>query len=321
MRMRVVATALCLAVGSVACVADAGPEGEVADDQPVASVAESVTPAASAIKTVFVIVMENKNWWQIKGSSSAPYINSLLPQSSYADNYNNPPGTHPSEGNYLWMEAGDSLGISNDNPPAQNHQSTPLHLARLLDAQGISWKSYQEDIADNKCPLTDVGKYAPKHNPFVFFDDMTGTNDANNAYCIAHNRPYTELANDLVNNTVARYNFITPNQCNDMHDFCSFDQVRQGDDWLRREIPRIMASRAYQEGGAIIITFDEAWLFDGPIGMVVLSPLAKGGGYHNNIKYDHSSLLRTLQEIFAVTPLLRNAATATSLSDFFTTYP
>ena len=46
---------------------------------------------------VFVIVMENTSWSQIKGSNNAPYINSLLtnPQASYARNYNNPPGLHP----------------------------------------------------------------------------------------------------------------------------------------------------------------------------------------------------------------------------------
>src|SRR5262249_34335532 len=33
--------------------------------------------SASHVKTVFVIVMENHSWSSIKGSSSAPYINSL----------------------------------------------------------------------------------------------------------------------------------------------------------------------------------------------------------------------------------------------------
>src|SRR2546421_4032944 len=36
------------------------------------------------------------------------------------------------------------------------------------------------------------------------------------SYCIAHVRPFTELATDLANNTVASYNFITPNLTDDM---------------------------------------------------------------------------------------------------------
>ena len=44
--------------------------------------------AISPIKTVFLIVMENKNWSSILGNASAPYINgTLLPKASYATQY------------------------------------------------------------------------------------------------------------------------------------------------------------------------------------------------------------------------------------------
>jgi hypothetical protein len=55
--------------------------------------------------------------------------------------------------------------------------------------------------------------------------------------------------------------------------------------------------------------------------MIVLSPKAKGGGYKNTIHYDHSSTLRTIEEIFHVTPLLGGAANATDLSDLFASFP
>jgi hypothetical protein len=51
--------------------------------------------------------------------------------------------------------------------------------------------------------------------------------------------------------------------------------------------------------------------------MIVLSPLAKGGGYHNTLHYTHSSTLRTLQKIFGAGPFLGGAATALDLSDLF----
>jgi phosphatidylinositol-3-phosphatase len=53
----------------------------------------------------------------------------------------------------------------------------------------------------------------------------------------------------------------------------------------------------------------------------VLSPDAKGAGYSNSIHYTHSSTLRTLQEIFGVTPLLGGATTAIDLSGLFKTFP
>jgi len=273
------------------------------------------------IKTVFLILMENHNWSTIT-PSAAPYINNtLLAVGSHAEQYFNAPGIHPSLPNYLWLEAGTNFGISDDNAPSSNHQGTTSHLVTLLKNANITWKSYDEDISGTSCPLTNVSKYAVKHNPFVYFDDVTNALSTTSAYCIAHVRPYTELATDLNNNTVASYNFITPNLCNDMHD-CS---VTTGDTWLATNVAMIMNSTAYQQGGVIFITWDEGESSqggaDGPIGLIVLSPKAKGAGYKNTIHYTHGSTLRTIEEIFHLTPLLGDAANATDLSDLFASFP
>jgi phosphatidylinositol-3-phosphatase len=286
--------------------------------------ATAATTTSHTLKTVFLILMENHNWSDIKGSSSAPYINNtILPMASYAEQYYNPPGNHPSEPNYLWLEAGTNFGIFDDNDPIFNHQGTKQHLVTLLSNAGISWKSYQEGISGKDCPLTENGVYAPKHNPMVFFDDVTDGNSPISAICIARVRPYSELAGDLQKNTQARYNFITPSLCDDMHDTCApfNDAVKQGDTWLQQNLPTILNSQAYQNGGVVFITWDEGEGGDGPIGMIVLSPDAKGGGYSNTIHYTHSSTLRTIEEIFGVTPLLGDAANATDLRGLFTTFP
>jgi hypothetical protein len=74
-----------------------------------------------AIKTVFVIMLENHNWSQIAGNASAPYINgTLLANGAHAEQYFNPPGLHPSEPNYIWLEAGDALDIRDDDDPEWN---------------------------------------------------------------------------------------------------------------------------------------------------------------------------------------------------------
>jgi phosphatidylinositol-3-phosphatase len=270
------------------------------------------------VKTVFLIVMENKAWAELKGSDKAPYLNdTILPMASHAEGYKGPKNgsLHPSEPNYIWLEAGDNLGITNDDDPDKNHLATTDHLVTYMEQAGVSWKSYQEDIPGSECPLTSVGDYKPKHDPMVFFDDVTDGNDPQSERCIAHNRPLTELETDLADGTVAKYNFVTPNQCNDMHSACAplSDEVAQGDQWLSEWIPKMMASAAYQDDGAIFITWDEAELFQSclgncEIGMIVLSPLAKGGGYQNTVAYDHSSTLKTVQEIFGIEPLLGAAA-------------
>ena len=252
------------------------------------------------------------------GNASAPYINStVLPIAAHCEQYFNPPGLHPSLRDYIWLEAGTSFGITNNNSPFYNHQSTTNHLVTMLQTAGVSWRSYQEGIPGTNCPFRTIPEthYDPHHNPNVYFDDIL----SNAEYCISHNRPYAELAGDLQSNSVARYNFITPDQCNDGHQLCApvNDKVRQIDNWLNSALPPILNSQPYQDGGAVFIAFDEGSMSDGPLPMLVLSPLAKGGGYSNTIYYTHSSMLRTMQTIFGVFPFLRDATNAVDLRDLF----
>jgi len=277
------------------------------------------------VQTVFLVVMENVSWSAIKGSSAAPYINNtLLPIAAYCEQYYSPPGLASSLPDYLWLEGGTNFGITSSPEPASARISNTNHLVTLLQATGISWKGYLEGISGTTCPLASSGLYAAYHNPFVYFDDVTG--DAN--FCRSHLRPYPELAADLTNNTVPRYNFIVPNLCNDMHNAndarcASPNRITTGDLWLASEIPKIMQSRAYADNGAILITWDESTLpaTQVPIGMIVISPLAKGGGYASTNHYTHASTLRTMQEIFGARPFLAAAAAATSLGDLFRDEP
>jgi len=269
----------------------------------------------TSVKTVFVIVMSDQNWAGIKDNPNAPYINSLLSNAASADNYFSPPGAQVAVPNHLWLEAGTGFGISYDSTPAVGHQVTSSHLATLLMNAGLSWKTYQEGIDGRSCPVTSSGLYSTSDNPFVFFDDIT----SNASVCLGHVRPYTELAGDLASNSVARYNFIKPDLCHSMHQPCASisDSVRQGDLWLAQEVPNILASAAYQAGGALFITWDHGdAAHDGPIGMIVVSPYARKG-YSNTIRYTHGSALRTFQQIFGLTNLLGDSAAQAALDDLF----
>ncbi len=283
---------------------------------------------AKGIKTVWLVVLENHSWSSIEGNPSARYINSLRADGAHARAYSTPPSNHPSETNYIWLESGDNLGIHNDKDPSVNHQGTRDHLVSQLESAGISWRSYTEGTFGHDCPLTGHDSYAPRHVPVLYFDDVTEGNSRQSTRCIQHVRPYGELENDLNSGNVARYNFITPNLCHDMHgsmQMCGSehyaDLVDAGDTWLSHEIPKITGSQAFRDGGAIFITWDEGDeqphedASDGPIGMIVLSPHAKPG-YANDVPYDHSSTLRTIETIFGV-PFLRGARDAADLGDLF----
>ena len=278
----------------------------------------TVLRSLQSIKTVFIIPMENANWSSIKGSSSASYLNNtLLTMGAHAEQYYNPPANHPSLPNYLWMEAGTNFGISADLLPSSAHQNTTNHMVSLLKRAGIPWRSYDEDVCGCNCPLSNTNKYLPRHNPVVYFDDVTDTNNVGSANCIANVRAYTQLASDLSGNQIGRLNWVVPNSCDDMHDSgCGTgNQILNGDLWLSNNLPAILNSAAYTNNGLIVIVWDEgASSSDGPIGCIVLSPLAKAG-YSNSIHYTHSSILRTLQQVFNVGPLLNDAANAVDLGD------
>jgi hypothetical protein len=282
------------------------------------------TPTSSsdhAIKTVFLIVMENYNWSSIKGNPSAPYINkTLLPMAAHAEQYFNPPGLHPGLGDYLWLESGQCFtycGTDNDPSPFPNGLTGPA-LHSQLSATGISWRGYFEGMTDGTCPMDSTGSYAVDHNPFVYYNDVSSNPGCPNL------KSYADLSGDLAKSTVARYNVIMPDSCDDMHDPCApiSDAIKQGDTWLQNNVPAILSSPAYKNGGALFIIWDEGeHSTDGPIGMIVLSPYVRGHGYSNTIHYTHSSMLRTLEEIFGVSPYLGDAANATDLRDLFRTFP
>jgi hypothetical protein len=286
------------------------------------------------------------------------------------------PHIHPSEPSYIWTEAGDNFGVLNDHDPYSpyglTNQNTSHHLSALLTKAGKSWKSYQEDIdlttrngqltnlpspqSQWTVPLTSFSgvfgsginayngssqyNYAAKHNPMVFFTDTNGGNNPTPANRLSsHYAPLQQLTADLANNTVADYNWITPDQYNDMHTPLAAGykglvgdaaEIRQGDNFLSQIIPAIMASDAYKNGGAILIWFDESEP-EGPgdngddfkhtIPEIVISPRAHGNvngvPYASSLNYTHSSDLRTMQEIFHVGPYLGDAANASDLSDLF----
>jgi malectin (di-glucose binding ER protein)/phosphoesterase family protein/putative Ig domain-containing protein len=278
------------------------------------TIASPPPPPSGTVQTVFLIAFENTSLSDIN-SSNAPYIvNTLMPMGAQALQYFTPPGNHPSEPNYVWMEAGSNMGLTTDNDASlSNSTNTTVHLSTFLQTAGIPWKGYMESAPSGVCPLSSSGSYAAKHDPFVFFQDTTNNESSSSANCIAHVVPYSNFASDLAAGTTGRYVWISPNLCNDMHD-CG---VTAGDNWLKANLPAILASPAYKNNGAVFIWMDEgSGGSDGPIPFILLSPLGKVN-YSNSIQYTHSSTLLTLQRIFGVGPCIRDACNATDLSDLF----
>ena len=263
----------------------------------------AVRPTAAAVPAfdhIVLVMFENKKYSSINGSSSAPYFTTLASQS--AKFTNSFAITHPSQPNYVALFSGATQGVTDDSCPA--NLGAKANLGRQLIDAGKTFKGYSEAMPSDGYTGCSSGTYRRKHNSWVDFSNVPA---ASNVRFSGFPSDFTQLP------TVS---FVTPDMCNDMHD-CS---IGTGDTWLSKEVPKILASKAYKEGGALFVTFDESAGSDVPIGFIALSPLAKPG-YSSSVTYTHSSTLRSVQEIFGVTPLLGDAANATNLSDLFKSFP
>ncbi len=275
----------------------------------------AVTPPAGtpAIQHVFLVVMENHGYDQVWNNSSAPYITSLGNSYARATAYH--AVLHPSRPNYLGLYSGSNYGITTDCNPSASCHASATNLADNLDAKGLSWKGYMESMPA-PCTQTVADPYYPKHNPFLYFDDIR--NDP--LRCASHIVPFTTLAADLtLAATTPNFAWISPDICNDMHD-CS---VATGDNWLKNNIPTILNSPACtQDKCLLILTWDEDDHGQGNHVLTIFAgSAAKTGGATSDAAYTHYSLLRTVEDIFGLPPQTSNDASATPMLDLLKQEP
>lgn len=250
---------------------------------------------------IAIVVMENRAEGQIVGSDAAPYINSLARGGAYLDNYS--AVAHPSLPNYLALAGGDTFGITSD---CSRCFVNARNLTDLLADAGISGKAYMEGMP-RACFAGSWGRYAQKHNPFAYFDDVRG--DPNRCQAVV---PYSQLASDLAAGSLPAFIWITPDLCDDMHD-CG---VATGDRWLAANLPPLLGSPAFsQQPSLLAVVWDED---DGSAANrvpLVLAGSAVRQGYVSHTPANHYSLLRTIEASWNLPPLTANDAGAQPIRD------
>lgn len=249
-------------------------------------------------------------------------------------------------------------------------------VANQLTAKGLTWKGYMQDmgnVAGREAPVCGhpalnsqdgtqsavAGDgYVSRHDPFVYFHSIID----DQAYCDAHVVPLgsttgalpagtppgtTGLATDLASeSTTPNLSFITPNVCNDGHDYPCTNQASGSsalgdiDTFLQTWVPLITNSAAYKDHGLLVITFDEGATTDsssccneqpgpdtplpgitgiggGRVGSILLSPLIKPGTV-SATPYNHYSLLASIEDAFGLARLGYAATTSSTFgSDVF----
>jgi phosphatidylinositol-3-phosphatase len=296
---RFLGISLALAVLS-ACTSPSGGASSTAVSPP-----HTPSPSDQAFSRVIVIVMENKDFDQVIGAAEAPYMDSLADRYGLALNYH--AVTHPSLPNYLALLGGSTFGIRSNCTDC--HVDAP-NLVDTLEDAGISWKAYMEGLPSPCYAGALAGRYAKKHNPFMYFDSIT--NDFARCSKVV---PFDQLDRDLAGSSLPRFVWITPDLCHDMHD-CS---ISQGDGFLKGLIPRLLPTLG--RDGVLFLTFDESSVESGQDGgrvaTIVAGPTVHKG-IRSDTRYTHYSLLHTVEESWGLSSLVHSPCACTlSMSAFF----
>lgn len=250
---------------------------------------------------IFIIVFENHG---ADTALSNSYFKSLAARGAYLSNYHGV--GHPSQPNYLALIAGETF-VSDDAA----HNLPQTNLVDLLERAGIAWKAYQENYPGScfngaAAGDADVGFYARKHNPFISFDSVR-TYPARCAKIVKAD----QLAADISADQLPAYSFYSPNLNNDGHD----RPLSFAAQWFQSFIEPKLSDPHFMRGTLVVVTFDETDSDPGGANGNHIYTLLLGAGVKagsvDASRYDHYSLLRTVEDNFVLGTLKRADASAT----------
>lgn len=273
-------------------------------DSPVSLVALG-TPTSHLV----VVMLENKEYSQVVGSSAAPYLNSTLIPSGklFTAHY---ASTHPSLPNYLVLTSGQYGGCINDSCPT-NSMTRP-NLFSAMNTAGVSWKVYAESMP-SACYRANSGGYVVRHNPPLYYSGL-----AADGSCAQRDVPLPVLSTDLSAGTLPDFSMVIPNLWNDMHNDknlapCQLgsavaDELCQGDNWLATWIPQIVSDGGRNDT-TVIVTFDEGTTQQGGAGRVMMVEVGPSTcvGCTDSGPSNHYGLATALSQWFGLSPLYPNS--------------
>lgn len=277
----------------------------------------TATTPPTMYQHVIWIWMEDNTLSKVIGNAAAPYVTSLAHECGYAKGWldnvingasNYVPGVAGANCNSGTIHAttppGDMCITQGMSPAAKctvssckNTVAIASIFEQLQGVPGDSWKAYEESMPSNCDTSNTSSKTAPyyvRHNPAPYLSDLRigqpggntcATNDVAvpTTSCTGTSCPPNEASNpffnDLTNNTLPSFSFVTPNACNNMHNKCNpyASRVTNGDQWLSTWLPIITSSPAYQSGNtAVFVMWDEG-SFGSALPNVVVAPTVAPG--------------------------------------------
>jgi phosphatidylinositol-3-phosphatase len=283
----------------------------------------SSTPDAPHI---MVVMMENESQSELIGNADAPNTNALAQE--YGSATQSYAVGHPSLPNYLELLAGSEYGVTSDTTPSSaGIPSSAQTLVDQLEAAGISWRAYLEDMPSAGYTGDDTGGldayggdyYLQHHNPFVYFPAVTSLSDfADNMLPLS-----TNVTSDLNSASPPDFVWVTPNAVDDMHDgpTNSYGDVNPslGDAWLGNFVSQVQSTTWYSQGGNIIIEWDEGMDSDtsgigssaesggGHIVTIDVSAALKANPKQDSTPVNTAGILHSIEGVYGL-PYLADAA-------------
>jgi phospholipase C len=252
----------------------------------------SALAATPNFKKVFIVVLENTNYNQ---ALAQPFLVQLAQRGALLTNYT--AVAHPSYPNYLALTSGSTQGKTNDKVVVINAH----HIGDLLTAKGKTWKNYAEGYPSN-CTLQNVGRFAPKHVPFLSYASVR----TNPSTC-GHVVDARALSADIQSGNLPDYSFYTPDMDNDGHDTNAAYAAR----WLQNTFGPLLQDPKFMKDMLFVLTFDEN---DGVISKNQVYTVLYGNsvvaGSTSNGAFTHYSLLRTIEDTFGLGTLGQKDAQA-----------
>ncbi|ODQ61600.1 hypothetical protein WICANDRAFT_81868 [Wickerhamomyces anomalus NRRL Y-366-8] len=222
---------------------------QIAIDAQTAQTAHTTSNVAGKVFNRFVVIwLENTNFDKAAENSDMEW---LAAQGITLDNYW--AITHPSEPNYMAAVGGDYFALDDDR--FISLPSNVSTIVDLLDTKGISWAEYQEHLPytgyngfEYKNQQTFGNDYVRKHNPLALFESVNKNEER-----LQNIKNFTVFQEDLENEKLPQWSFVTPNMTNDGHD----SNINVASSWSRDFLTPLLNNEYFMKDTLILLTFDE----------------------------------------------------------------
>jgi hypothetical protein len=266
-----------------------------ADDGATDDSAATPTPKLPPIKHVWVVALTGHSYDESFGATAGAgsYLSTELRAKGTLLSWYHAAGHDPSAGGVALLSGQkDALGPFDDKT---------VTLADQLTGAGRTWKAYVEgataglNAGDNPCLRPP--EQQPR-NPFLRFASITGA-----AECGSSIAEPDRIASDAADTDSApAFSYILPGPAHD-----GSTSLADADAWLQTMLPAILDSKAYNDGGLVVVTFDAGADGDleaggGRVGALLLSPYVTAGGTIG-APYDPFSLLASIEGLFGLDPI------------------